>query len=120
MARSRRLIEVFIVKDDLPLAKIEIRNESKLTTELADYSVKYAVERGSAVGLHNRWINSFPRKQYNVLALVRQALLTLEAKELKLERDFDPDEATVSTDMARRLGGALREIQARFSRLHRD
>jgi hypothetical protein len=113
------MIEVLILKNDQPIAKIEIKNvEPNSNTDYADYSVRFAVERGSAVGLHRRLFFSFPRKQLNALALVRQALMTLDEKELQLERDFDPDEAPVSPDLARRLGGAVREIQAGFSRLY--
>lgn len=115
------MIEVIILKNGEPLGHIEIKNlDGETGAPLADYSVKFAVERGSAVGLHARHVDLFPRRQYNVLALVRQALMTLEPKELKLEEGFDVDEATVSTDLARRLRGALREIQAGVRRLHRD
>lgn len=124
------MIEVHVSKNGEPIAHIEIKNETSqivqelhgATHEYADYTVKYAVERGSAVGLHTRWIYAFPRKEFNALALVRQALNTLDEKELRLERNFDPDapEATVSSDLARRLNRPMREIQARFSRLYRD
>lgn len=78
----------------LELARIEIKNLVTYDDETADYSVQFAVERGMAVGLHQRGVDKFPRKHYNVLALLRQVLNTLEPKELELERGFDPDEGT--------------------------
>lgn len=113
------MIEVIILKDDEPLAHVQIKKVvESVDGQFADYSVKYAVERGSAVGLHQRSIDLFPRMHYNVLALVRQALLTLEPKELKLEDGFDVDEASVSQDLARRLGSRVREISSRVRGLH--
>lgn len=96
--------------DEEQLAEIWIRKTSG-NQEHGNYSVKYAVERGMAVGVHQRGIDEFPRKRYNVLALLLQALNTLSPKELELEDDFDPDEAPVSTDLARRFRGALRSLQ---------
>ena len=109
------MIEVFVKKDGQQIARIQIENitnKEDLKDGFGDYEVKFAVERGNAVSMHRRLIFGFPRKRYNVLALVRQALHTLEERELYLERDFDPDEAPVSPDLARRLGRALRSIQA--------
>lgn len=120
------MIEVFIVHDGEPLGHIEIKNvtpaDKPTWDEFADYTVRYGVDRGTAVGVHSRVLYGFPRKYYNVFALVLQALNSLDEKELKLERDYDIDspEAAVSSDLARRLSGVVREIQAGFSRLHRD
>jgi hypothetical protein len=115
------MIEALILKNGQPVAKVEIKNINVNEDGTADYQVRFGVERGSAVGLHRRLVFSFPRKRLNVLALLRLSLETLNEKELELERDFDPDEAEapVSSDLARRLSGPLREIQAGFSRLHR-
>jgi hypothetical protein len=113
------MIEVIILKNGEPLATVEIKNVQVHSDGTADYRVLFAVERGSAVGIHRRPIFRFPRKRLNALALLRQALNTLDEKELELERDFNPDETTVSTDLARRLRGAMREIQREVSRLHR-
>lgn len=107
------MIEVEIKLNGEILARMEIKSESLAEEDLADYSVKYAVERGSAIGLHKRMLYGFPRKRYNALALLRQALMTLEEKELELERGFDPDatnENDRSADLARRLGRALRSL----------
>lgn len=112
------MIEVKITKDGQPIAHMEIKHipdvEPVDLPNWATYKIKYAVERGTAVGMHTRTIYGFPRKYYNVLALVLQALNALSEKELKLEHNFDPDEASVSTDLARKQRGALREIQAWF------
>jgi hypothetical protein len=94
-----------------------LRNETDQPGEFADYSIKYMVERGDAIGMHKRVIYGFPRKYYNVFALCLQALNALNEKDLELERDFDPDqesEAPVPTDMARGLGRALQAIQGRL------
>lgn len=89
------------------LARVHIRNLETEYTDEADYGVKFVVERGSAVGLHRRRIFSFPRRKYNALALLRQALETLEPEELELERDFNPDEPTDrAPDLAREVGRA--------------
>lgn len=111
------MIEVQVTRDGQPIASIEIRNAGG-TLDECDYICHYTVNRGSAVGAAIRTIHAFPRKRLNVLGLVYLALSALDRKELELERDFDPDEATVSTDMAGKVGRAMREIQARISRLH--
>jgi hypothetical protein len=114
------MIEVEIKNDGVTLATIEItrmptrpRLVSEEPNEFSDYKIHYKIERGTAAGLHKRIIYGFPRKYYNVFALVLQSLNALNEKDLKLERDFDPDEAPVSTDMARRFDRALRPIQRR-------
>jgi hypothetical protein len=116
------MIEVFITMDGEPIGHIEIKNitPDRSLYDFADYEVKYAVERGSAVGVHKRILYGFPRRYYNVLALVLQSLNALNEKDLKLERDFDPDEATVSATLARRLSGRVREISSRVSGLHHN
>lgn len=112
------MIEVLIrtYDDDqspIQLGRIVIKKNYVGRDGTADYSVKFMVERGSAVGLHKRLMWGFPRKQLNVLALVRQALNTLDPKELELERGFDPDspEANRTSDMARRLKRIGRKVQ---------
>ena len=92
------------------LGRIEVQNLQTGVGEVADYSVKFGVERGTAVGMHKRMIYGFPRKKYNVLALLRQALETLNEKELELERDFDPDAADRSPNLARKIRGARRKV----------
>lgn len=113
------MIEVLVLKNSQPMARVEIKNVETHEDGTADYSVRFGVERGSAVGLHRRLIFGFPRKRLNALALVRLALESLNEKELELERGFDPDEAPVSSDVVGGFRGALREIQGGFSRLHR-
>lgn len=83
------MIEVIIrVKDAVntpALARIEIENLSGYDSDTADYSVRFGVDKKDALGLHQRGIHAFPRKKYNVLALVRQALMTLEERDLELD-----------------------------------
>lgn len=117
------MIDVYVCINGEPLAQIEIQNiSSSDDLEYSDYTVRYAVDRGSALGTHSRLIHGFPRKRYNAFALIAVALNTLSQKELELERDFDPDspEAAIPSALARRLSGTVRQIQAGFSRLHRN
>lgn len=80
------------------LARIEIENvgvtpervgDTDEIIELADYSVRFGVEKGFEVGLHQRGIFNFPRKQYNVLALLLQALNTLEPRDLEFSGPWE-------------------------------
>jgi|SRR6478752_10100492 len=114
------MIEVEIKLNGVPLGVIEILKITEGVTEEADYRVKYWVRRGSAEGLHNRVINAFPRKKINVFGLVLQALNALNEKDLKLERDYDPDEAPLSADLGRGLDKPESSFPAWFSRLHRN
>jgi hypothetical protein len=118
------MIEVFVVNDGEPLGTIEILRDGETfaNENLCDYVIRFAVDRGSAIGAHVRTIHSFPRTQLNCFALVLQALNTLEEKELSLERDYDVDseEAAVPSDLARRLNPIVRAIQDRLGRLHHN
>ena len=87
------------------LGRIEIENTELGDTELGTYAVRFAVDRIAEVGLHNRAIHNFPRLKFNVLALLRQALATLEEEELKL-----PDETSAS-DLARQVRGIGKALQ---------
>lgn len=109
------MIEVDIKLDGKTIGNIKIIRQPspERGNQFGDYEVRYVIERGEATGLHKRFILHFPRKQYNVFALLLQALNTLNEKDLKLERDFDPDKAPVSTDVARRLGRTVQAIQRR-------
>lgn len=73
------------------LGRIEIENISDEASDLGDYSIKFAVERVAAVGLHRRSMLAFPRRRYNVLGLLLQALNTLAPDELRLEDGSDID-----------------------------
>lgn len=117
------MITVEIKKDGMPLGIIELINMGSAETdypEFCDYEVRYWVRRGGATGNHKRTIYRFPRKTVNVFGLVRHALILLNEKDLTLERDFDPDEAPVPTDMGGGLDRAMPKVQGWLSRLHRD
>lgn len=100
------MIEVVITKrvpgeEPEELAYIKIINVSDYEAKnadmnLGDYTAQFATERCGAVGLHRRIVRGFPRTKYNALALVRQALATLQPYELELESDVGP------SDLARR------------------
>jgi hypothetical protein len=80
------MIEV-IIRDkgsEIELGRIEIENISA-GLDHANYSVRFAVERVKGVGIHQRGILNFPRKKYNVLALLLQALNTLDPSDLELD-----------------------------------
>lgn len=70
------------------LGEIKIENVSASAGDLGDYSVRFGVEKIGAVGVHQRGIMNFPRTKFNVLALLRQALATLEEDELSLTGDY--------------------------------
>ncbi|QEM40884.1 MAG: hypothetical protein [Phage AS32] len=84
------MIEVIIrhKESKTELGRIEIENLTDGDGDYADYSIRFGVERIGAVGIHQRSIINFPRKQFNVLALVRQALKTLEPEELKFDGEY--------------------------------
>lgn len=71
------------------LAHIEIENLSVSGGEYGDYSVRFGVHKGEGLGLHQRGIFGFPRRKYNVLALLLQALNTLEPRELEFVGEWD-------------------------------
>lgn len=86
------MIEVTITTraGQVELGKIRITNVSEPSdSELADYSVQFAIDRNGAVGIHQRPIRGFPRTKANVLGLLLAALLTLSEDELSLDsQDF--------------------------------
>lgn len=110
------MIEVRITAKggDLELARIKIENVGG-DSEHGNYSVEFAVNRAlGAVGLHRRSFDNFPRQKYNALALLRQALMTLDEKELELE------DGVGSADLAREVRGALPPLSGEEARsVHR-
>jgi len=82
------MIEVIIRHQgtEVELGRIEIENVSDDgAAEFGNYSVRFGVERIGSVGVHQRGILNFPRTKYNVLALLLQALNTLDPPELELD-----------------------------------
>ncbi len=79
--------------DGREIALIKIEKLTEGDSEFADYSVRFSVARDDGIGLHQRAIRNFPRKKANVLALFRQALATLDERELEIA------EAAFSTDL---------------------
>lgn len=85
------------------LGRIEIENVGG-TEDEGDYSIRFGVERIAAVGVHRRGIFAFPRRKYNVLALLRQALSTLELDELELDSgDLDMNNTSTGNILNRGL-----------------
>lgn len=85
------VIEVIVrhVGSGAELAKVTIENLTEGDGDLADYSVRFGVEKGRSVGVHQRGVFAFPRKKYNVLALLLQALNTLDPRELEWDGEWD-------------------------------
>ena len=96
------MIEVEITSNGgkLELGRIRIERVETHEDGTADYSVQFAADRFGSVALHQRVVYGFPREKYNALALVLQALNTLQPEELELE------EASAS-DLAREKRGTL-------------
>ena len=103
------MIDVIIMhrESNTELGRIIIENVSTQEDEAeGSYSVRFAVDRCGAVGVHQRGISHFPRLRYNVLALLLQALNTLDESELKLT------DGTRSSNLARRFRGIGSAIQS--------
>lgn len=85
------MIEVIIrhVGSNTELAKIEIENVSDEAGEYGNYSVRFGVEKGRSVGIHQRGLIGFPRTKYNVFGLVLQALLSLDPRELEWDGEWE-------------------------------
>lgn len=100
-------IEVKITSKDgtHELGRIKIENMLTGTLDEADYSIEFGVDTAEGFAVYQRAVYSFPRKDYNVLGLLRLALSTLEEKELKLDGDPDaprsPRDARLSRHLAR-------------------
>jgi hypothetical protein len=94
-------IKVTTHNGETELAKMEIERVGGNRWS-GNYTVRIVVNRGKrSFGIHQRGFDYFSRIEYNVLGLIRQALNTLDEKELRLESDVS------STDMEREERGAL-------------
>jgi hypothetical protein len=84
------MLEVIIrhVGSEVELGRITIENLTEGDGELADYSIRFGVDRHEAVGVHQRAILAFPRHKYNVFGLLLQALNTLDPRELELDGEI--------------------------------
>ena len=101
------MLEVIVrhTESKAELAKITIENVSDDGDgEFANYSVRFGVEKGQSVGIHQRGILNFPRKKYNVFALLLQALNTIDPSELEFDGDWD----------MRHKPQVLKELRRRF------
>ena len=93
------MIKVILIGEEGELGKITLEKITDHPDGSADYSARFAVDRVGAVGIHQRRLDNFPRLEYNVLALLLQALNTLDESELRLEDGISP------SDMARQVRG---------------
>lgn len=107
------MIEVIISDEEGELARITLEKITDHPDGTADYSARYAVERGNAVGIHQRRLDNFPRLEYNALALLLQALNTLDESELRLE------DGTSASDLGGEERGVSSALQTWTSKLHR-
>ena len=96
------MITVVVTGTHGELARIQDRERNRQCQETGTYSVRLAVQTGSGIAVYQRRIDSFFRRRYNVLALLRIALETLDEKELSLDRNPDQD-AGRSPNLAGRL-----------------
>ena len=98
------MIDVSIkFKGGAELGHIRIENMETGTAELGDYSVEFGVDIAEGFAVYQRAIYSFPRKDYNVLGLLRLALSTLEEKELTLDGDPDRPNPSGNARLSRHL-----------------
>jgi hypothetical protein len=67
------------------LGRIDIDKMGQRLDGSASYTVRYAVDRVHAIGLHGRYIHDFNPFKHNVLGLLRAALMTLDESELEHE-----------------------------------
>ena len=75
----------------IEIGRIDITEVGRNFDGTVDYAVEFGVDRIGAIGLHSRVVLAFPAAQYNVLALLKQALETLSPKELELEQPRTSD-----------------------------
>lgn len=100
------MIEVVITKNagKFELARVRMTNlTSSLDPSYGDYSLEFAVNTIDGVAIYQRSVYAFPRKEYNVLGLMKLALETLDEKELSLDGDPDGPDARHSSNLARGL-----------------
>ena len=100
------MIEVIIKSGRKELGRIKIEHLSGSEATFGDYSIQFGVDTGEGFAVYQRSVDHFPRKRYNVLALLRIALSALEEKELTLDADPDQD-ATSPSNLARGLPRSL-------------
>ena len=98
------MIEVIVHDSGERIARITLRRG----WNAKDWLCKIGVIRGNELGMHTRTIDWNPEEQ-NVLFALREVLNSLNEKDLESN-----GEAIVSETMARKLGGVMREIQARL------
>src|SRR5688572_1965267 len=88
------MIEVVInhKESGAELGRIEIENVTIGATvfdDVADFSVRIGVNKIHSIGIIQRGIVRFYRRKYNVLALLKQALETLEPEDLELDGPYE-------------------------------
>ena len=101
------MIEVIIrhAESERELGRVTIEKVSDSAGEYGDYSIRFAVDKIRAVGIHQRGLHGFPRTKYNVLALLLQALNTLLPEELEFDGEWE--EGTVDKGPKRLKRGFL-------------
>lgn len=99
--------------DPQELARMYVRNMTGTEVD-ADYSVQLGVERGKAVGLHQRMLYGFPRLELNVWGLLHWILRDISEQNPEI---LELEDGTSPRDLERRQRGAMRAIQAWASSL---
>jgi len=109
------LIKVSITDDDgIELGQLRIQELEERDGGWWQYTVGFAVDRGSAVGLHSKAF-MFRHDRGNVLALVQTALATLDEEELVME-----DGWTGASDVAWRQRGIRQALSGEATDTVRD
>ena len=81
------MITVKIEDQNKELAQIRLEQINS-SRDVSDWIVEFGIDRGDgALGLHSRKVYNFPHKQFNVLGLLKVALLSLTTEELSLESE---------------------------------
>ena len=101
------MIEVHIAAGRRELARVRItRAQMTFDGKHADYIIEFAVDTaGDSLAIYTKTVWNFPRKDLNVLALIRLALESMTEEELRL--DGDPDAAGRSPSLVGELSRAF-------------
>lgn len=83
---------------------------------LAAYQVDITIDKGASVGTHRRMVYDWPREGFNPVLLIRAALNLIDPTMAVIDGDTNGH----SPDLARQIGGAVPEVQAREGELHHN
>lgn len=127
-SRAIHMIEI-VVTDTArgEVARLEITEDpdSQPHPELCGYMVKVIVDRGDTVGMHQRYINNWPKNAFNTVGLLKAAINELTNEDLAREESDDDNsreaqsdgadqrQALVPRSLAGKFDSVMRALQAR-------